>query len=52
MAVLPSWLRSGIGMTVAMQSFTMLDQLVPEGAFGPAGEFRLMPDPATFAVLP
>lgn len=50
--VLPSWLRSGIGMTVAMQSFTMLDELVPEGAFGPAGEFRLMPDPATFAVLP
>ncbi len=50
--VLPSWLRSGIGMTVAMQSFTMLDELVSEGAFGPAGEFRLMPDPTTFAVLP
>jgi glutamine synthetase len=49
---LPSYLRSGIGMTVAMQSFTMLDQLVPEGSFGPAGEFRLVPDLDTFAVLP
>jgi len=49
---LPSYLRSGIGMTVAMQSFTMLDQLVPEGAFGPVGEFRLAPDVGTFAVLP
>jgi glutamine synthetase len=49
---LASYLRSGIGMTEAMQSFTMLDQLVPEGRFGPAGEFRLMPDLATFAALP
>jgi glutamine synthetase len=49
---LPSYLESGIGMTVAMGSFNMLDQLVPEGSFGPAGEVRLVPDPATFAVLP
>jgi glutamine synthetase len=49
---LASYLRSGIGMTVAMQSFTMLDQLVPEGSFGPVGEFRLIPDLDTFAVLP
>jgi len=49
---LASYLRSGIGMTVAMQSFTMLDQLVAEGSFGPAGEFRLVPDLETFAVLP
>ena len=46
---LESYLRSGIGLTVAMQSFNMLDQLVPEGSFGPVGEIRLVPDPATFA---
>jgi glutamine synthetase len=49
---LESYLRSGIGLTVAMQSFNMLDQLVPEGSFGPVGEIRLMPDPESFAVLP
>jgi glutamine synthetase len=49
---LPSYIESGIGMTVAMGSFSMLDQLVPEGSFGPAGEVRLVPDLGTFAVLP
>src|SRR5215468_8292154 len=49
---LPSYLRSGIGLTVAMQSMNMLDQLVPEGSFGPVGEIRLMADPARFALLP
>ncbi|HEV8311041.1 MAG TPA: glutamine synthetase family protein [Methylomirabilota bacterium] len=49
---LNSYLTSGIGLTVAMQSFNVLDQLVPEGSFGPVGEIRLMPDPETFAVLP
>jgi glutamine synthetase len=49
---LPSFLESGIGLTVAMQSFNMLDQLVAEGSFGPVGEIRLVPDPTTFAVLP
>jgi glutamine synthetase len=49
---LESYLRSGIGLTVAMQSFNMLDQLAPDGSFGPVGEIRLVPDPATFAVLP
>ncbi|MFQ5897926.1 MAG: glutamine synthetase family protein [Candidatus Methylomirabilia bacterium] len=49
---LNSYLESGIGLTVAMQSFNMLDQLVPEGSFGPVGEIRLMPDLETFAVLP
>ena len=33
---LDSYLESGIGLTVAMQSFNMLDQLVPEGSFGPS----------------
>jgi glutamine synthetase len=45
-------LAEGIGLTVAMQSFTMLDQLVPEGHFGPVGEVRLRPDPSSFALLP
>lgn len=49
---LNSYLESGIGLTVAMQSFNMLDQLVPEGSFGPVGEIRLMPDLETFTVLP
>src|SRR3989454_11850706 len=49
---LPSYLESGIGLTVAMQSFNMLDQLVAEGSFGPVGEIRLTPDPGTLAVLP
>ncbi len=49
---LPSYLASGIGLTVAMQSFNMLDQLVPEGSFGPVGEIRLVPDLDTFAILP
>jgi|SRR5215471_1019028 len=49
---LESYLRSGIGLTVAMQSMNMLDQLVAEGSFGPVGEIRLAPDLDTFAVLP
>ena len=49
---LPSFLESGIGLTVAMQSFNMLDHLVPEGSFGPVGEVRLVPDPASFTLLP
>jgi glutamine synthetase len=47
-----SYLVSGIGLTVAMQSFNMLDQLVPEGSFGPVGEVCLRPALDTFAVLP
>ena len=38
---LPSYLESGIGLTVAMQSFNMLDQLVAEGSFGPVGEIKI-----------
>src|SRR5262249_49801470 len=49
---LESYLHSGIGLTVAMQSFNMLDQLAADGSFGPVGEIRLVPDPATFRVLP
>ena len=51
-AFLPSYIASGIGLTVAMQSFNMLDQLAPDGSFGPVGEIRLMPDLDSLAVLP
>ena len=50
--LLAGYLRSGIGLTVAMQSFTVLDQLAKGASFGPVGEVRLMPDPASFAILP
>ena len=49
---LPSFLESGIGLTVAMQSFNMLDHLAADGSFGPVGEIRLVPDPTSFTVLP
>ena len=41
-----------IGLTVAMQAMNMLDQLQPVEGMGPVGEIRLVPDPATFTVLP
>src|SRR2546429_2255307 len=45
-------LESGIGLTVAMQAFSMLDRLAPVEGMGPVGEIRLVPDPATFVVAP
>jgi glutamine synthetase len=45
-------LRSGIGLTVAMQAMSGLDQLQPVEGMGPVGEVRLVPDLATFRVLP
>ena len=45
-------LETGIGLTVAMQAFTMLDHLASVEGMGPVGEFRLVPDPDTFVVLP
>ena len=44
--------RSGIGLTVAMQAMNALDQLQPVEGMGPVGEIRLVPDPETFRVLP
>ncbi|MBI3326567.1 MAG: glutamine synthetase, partial [Nitrospinae bacterium] len=49
---LESCLEAGIGLTVAMQSFTMLDRIAPGGTFGPVAEIRLVPDLDTFAILP
>jgi glutamine synthetase len=45
-------IESGIGLTVGMQAMNSLDQLQPVEGMGPVGEVRLVPDPATFRVLP
>lgn len=45
-------LSSGIGVAYAMQAMGDMDQLLPVDGMGPAGEFRLMPDPDTFTLLP
>jgi glutamine synthetase len=45
-------MRTGIGLTVAMQAMNSLDQLQPVEGMGPIGEIRLVPDPETFTVLP
>jgi glutamine synthetase len=45
-------LRAGIGLTVAMQAMSSLDQLQPVEGMGPVGEVRLVPDLDTFRVLP
>src|SRR3954447_24298746 len=45
-------LRSGIGLTVAMQAMNALDQLQSVQSMGPVGEIRLVPDPSTFTRLP
>lgn len=45
-------METGIGLTVAMQAMNMLDQLQPVEGMGPVGEIRLVPDPASFCLLP
>lgn len=45
-------MADGIGLTLAMQAMNMLDQLTTVEGMGPVGEIRLVPDPATFTVLP
>lgn len=45
-------IRTGIGLTVAMQAMNSLDHLQPVDGMGPVGEIRLVPDPDTFTVLP
>jgi glutamine synthetase len=45
-------LKGGIGLTVAMQAFNMLDHLVPFEGMGPVGEVRIIPDPDSFRILP
>jgi glutamine synthetase len=45
-------LRAGIGLTVAMQAMSGLDELQAVAEMGPVGEVRLLPDRGTFRVLP
>ena len=45
-------LSSGIGLTVAMQAFSLLDRLAAVEGMGPVGEIRLVPDPETFVAAP
>jgi glutamine synthetase len=45
-------MRTGVGITLAMQAMTSLDHLQPVEEMGPVGEVRLVPDPDTFTVLP
>lgn len=49
---LADFIEDGIGLTVAMQAFCLTEHLAPGSALGPVGEVRLVPDPATFAILP
>jgi glutamine synthetase len=51
-ASLESRLGTGIGLTVAMQAMSDVDQLQPVDGMGPVGEIRLVPDLNTFTVLP
>jgi glutamine synthetase len=45
-------LATGIGLTVAMQAMSMLDELAPVEGLGPVGEVRLVPDTASFMAPP
>ena len=45
-------MSEGIGQTLAMQAFAGVDMLAAVEGMGPVGEFRLVPDPNTFVVLP
>jgi glutamine synthetase len=49
---LADFLASGVGLTVAMQGFTLTEHLAPGSALGPVGEVRLVADPDTYATLP
>src|SRR5215211_1879552 len=42
----------GIGQSLALQAFAGVDALVPVEGLGPVGEFRLVPAPDTFVILP
>src|SRR5438270_11231244 len=51
-SALSDFLESGVGLTVAMQGFTLTEHLASGTRLGPVGEIRLVPDRRTFAVLP
>ena len=45
-------LREGLGLTRAQMAINLLEQLIDIQGMEPVGEIRLVPDPATFSVLP
>jgi glutamine synthetase len=45
-------LQTGIGLVLAMQAMSMLDEPAPVAGLGPVGEVRLVPDPDSFVTLP
>jgi glutamine synthetase len=45
-------LEEGVGLTRAQMAMNLLETLVPIPGMEPVGEIRLVPDPATFTVLP
>lgn len=45
-------MQEGIGQTLAMQAFTGVERLALVEGMRPIGEFRLIPDPETFVILP
>ncbi|MGY1634315.1 glutamine synthetase family protein [Geodermatophilus sp. SYSU D01186] len=49
---LPHKLVEGVGLTRAQMAINQLEQLVHVEGMEPVGEIRLLPDPATFTVLP
>jgi glutamine synthetase len=49
---LASRMSEGIGQSLAMQAFTAVESLAPVEGMEPVGEFRLIPDPETFVILP
>lgn len=49
---LASRLHEGIGQTLAMGAWTGVESLAPVEGMGAVGEFRLIPDPQTFTILP
>ncbi|QBD80921.1 glutamine synthetase [Ktedonosporobacter rubrisoli] len=49
---LPTRISEGIGQTLAMGAWTGVETLAAVERMGPVGEFRLIPDPQTFSILP
>lgn len=52
LSTLKDRLSTGIGLVKGMMAMNMLDQLQPDTGLGATGEVRLIPDLATFSVLP
>lgn len=45
-------LREGVGLTRAQNAVNLLEHLVDVDGMAPVGEVRVVPDPATYSVLP